>query len=62
MEAVRVVTINGCNFEVTEDTEKIYYEEISNRANKAHFSFSKKKEENVEAEYGLKTFWTEVFS
>lgn len=58
----RIVNLNNCEFEVTEDNDRIYFKEISNRKNKAHFSFSKNSEDNAEAKFGLRTFFTEVFS
>lgn len=58
----KLLTIKGFQFKVKEDEDKIYFTEVSNRKNKAHFTFSKNKEDNQLAEYGLKTFWTEVYS
>lgn len=62
METIREVIIGECKFRITEDENEIFFEEISDRKNKVHFSMSKNKRDNEEAEYGLKVFWTEVFS
>lgn len=59
---VREVTLNNIIYKVTEDDDRIYYTEVSDRKNKAHFTLSKNKQDNEKAEYGLRVFWTEVFS
>jgi hypothetical protein len=56
------INFNGEKFEVTEDDKQIHYKEISDRMNKAHFSFSKDPKENAEAIHGLRIFFTELFS
>jgi hypothetical protein len=60
-ELMSRVTINNIPFEVTEDENKIFYRDVSESKNKAHFSFSKNEEENKEAELGLKIFFSELF-
>jgi hypothetical protein len=57
----RIVSINKIQFEVTEDEERIYFKEISDRKNKAHFSFTKNDDKNKTAEDGLRIFFTELF-
>jgi hypothetical protein len=58
----KLVKLKGETFEVREDEERFYFTEISDRKIKAHFTISKDKEDNKIAEYGLKVFWTEVYS
>jgi hypothetical protein len=60
-EPMRIVTINNKPFEVIEDENKIFYKDISEAKNRAHFSFSKNEEDNKEAELGLKIFFSELF-
>jgi hypothetical protein len=57
----RVVYLKGIKYKLTEDDEKYIFTEVSDRKLKVNFSFSKKKEDNELAEYGLKVFWTEVY-
>lgn len=56
----RVVYLKGIKYKLTEDEEKYIFTEVSDRKFKVNFSFSKDKEKNKLAEYGLKVFWTEV--
>ncbi len=60
--STRLVKIDNCEFEVTEDEDRVYFTEISDRIGKVHFTFSKNKKDNEEAEYGLRVFFTELFS
>jgi hypothetical protein len=57
-----LVKLKGETFEVNEDENKIYFKEISDRKIKAHFAINKDKEKNKLAEYGLRVFFTELFS
>ena len=57
----RIVNLNNCEFEVTEDNDRIYFKEISNRKIKRTFLLVD-SEDNAEAKFGLRTFFTEVFS
>jgi hypothetical protein len=61
MEGKKIFNIEGIEYERTEDDEKFYFKEISDRKNKVHFTMTKDKEKIKEPEYGLKVFWTEVF-
>jgi hypothetical protein len=53
--------LNDKEFNVTQDTERIYFTEKSDRKNKVHFSFSKNPEKNRIAKEGMEIFWTEVY-
>jgi hypothetical protein len=53
--------LNEKEYEVTQDKERIYFKEISERKNKVHFSFSKDPEKNKEARTGMEIFWSEVY-
>ena len=59
---MKIVAIKNVKYERTEDGDKYYFKEISNRKNKTHFTLTKDKAKIKEAEFGLKVFWTEVFS
>jgi hypothetical protein len=58
----KYVMLKGIKFKLTEDEKRYYFTDVSDRKFKVNFSFSKDKEKNKLAEYGLKVFWTEVFS
>jgi hypothetical protein len=53
--------LNGKEYHVTQDTERIYFTEMSDRKNKVHFSFSKDPEKNKIAKEGMEIFWTELY-
>lgn len=58
----KFVFLKGIKYKLTEDENEYYFTEVSDRKFKVDFTFSKNKEDNKEAEYGLKVFWTEVYS
>ncbi|MBT2682630.1 hypothetical protein [Bacillus sp. ISL-37] len=58
----KIVIFNNERFEMTEDDKRVYFKELSDRKNKAHFSLSKVKGDGDKAKEGLKIFWSEVFS
>lgn len=58
----KYVMLKGIKYKLTEDENEYYFTEVSDRNYKVDFSFSKDKESNKLAEYGLKVFWTEVYS
>lgn len=53
--------LNDKEYDVTQDSGKIYFTEVSDRKNKVHFSFSKDPEKNRIAKEGLEIFWTELY-
>jgi hypothetical protein len=58
----KLIKLKGETFEMSEDENEFYFTEISDRKIKVDFTISKNKKENQLAEYGLKAFWTEVYS
>jgi len=57
-----IFTLRGINYERTEDEDNFHFKEVSDRKNKVHFAMTKDKEKAKEAEYGLKVFWTAIYS
>jgi hypothetical protein len=53
--------LNSKEYKVTQDTERIYFTEMSDRKNKVHFSFSKDTLKHNEAMESLRTFFTELY-
>jgi hypothetical protein len=62
LEDKRVIYIKGIAYERTEDDQKYWFQDVSDRKNKVHFTITKDKERAKKAEEGLRMFWTEVFS
>jgi hypothetical protein len=57
-----VYFLNNRKYKVTQDDDKIYFHEVSERKNKVHFSFSKDPKKHETAKEGMEIFWTELYS
>jgi benzoyl-CoA reductase/2-hydroxyglutaryl-CoA dehydratase subunit BcrC/BadD/HgdB len=62
MKGKKIIYLKDIPYERTEDDEKYWFQEISDRKNKVHFTITKDPEKHKIAEEGLRIFWNAVFN